>query len=487
MTSDFLQTLLSNAWSILLVALFFGGSIFVHELGHFLAARWRGVKVERFSIGFGPAIFSWRGRDGVEYRLAWIPLGGYVLLPQLADLGPVEGKSEVDVEKLPPISYSSKMIVFAAGALFNVIFAFALASVIWVIGQPENSDTASTRIGYITNTLELKTGVTVASPAVEAGLKVGDIIQAIDGHPVTKWFDIYTLIGLGAGQSADGRREALFTILRDGRVLQITVHPRLVGEEQERKVGLLPSYELNVVQVAPDGIAAKAGFLLGDIILSLDGQPLLNVYTYQDLLEASSSRAVTTRVKRIVTVGEKLVERELDLVVPARPQAKSAANIGLALSPGFTLIHPNPFTQVADQVTMSFRTIWSLINPHSDIGISKLTGPVGIVRIFHSAAEAGIRPVLMFTILLNMSLAIFNLLPIPVLDGGQMMFATIGRLRGRALPVNFIMAANSVFILLLLSMVIYVSVFDVRRLNRDRAADAAAGVPPAATPAPAKP
>lgn len=102
MTTDFLPSLLSNVWSILLVALFFGGSIFVHELGHFLAARWRGAKVERFSIGFGPAIFSWRGRDGVEYRLAWIPLGGYVLLPQLADLGPVEGKSEVDVEKLRP-------------------------------------------------------------------------------------------------------------------------------------------------------------------------------------------------------------------------------------------------------------------------------------------------------------------------------------------------------------------------------------------------
>ena len=103
MTFDFLQTLLADARSILLVALFFGGSIFVHELGHFLAARWRGAKVERFSIGFGPAIVSWRGRDGVEYRLAWFPLGGYVLLPQLADLGPIEGKSETDVEKLPPV------------------------------------------------------------------------------------------------------------------------------------------------------------------------------------------------------------------------------------------------------------------------------------------------------------------------------------------------------------------------------------------------
>ena len=475
MTFDFLQTLLADARSILLVALFFGGSIFVHELGHFLAARWRGAKVERFSIGFGPAIVSWRGRDGVEYRLAWFPLGGYVLLPQLADLGPIEGKSETDVEKLPPVSYPTKMIVFAAGALFNVLFAFGLACIIWVIGQPEPNETATTRIGYVYSTLELAGGGQIPSPASEAGLRVGDVIQAIDGHPVAKWVDIYTFIGLGSGRGADGSRQAIFSILRDGRVMEVTVHPRLIGEEQERRVGVAPSYELNVLQVAAGSLAAKAGFHPDDTIVSLDGQPVLNILTYQDLLEASAKRPGTVRVRR---AGQEIV-----LNLPARPQAKSGANIGLGLTTGFTYIYPTPFAQISDQVLMSFRTLWSLINPHSDIGISKLTGPVGIVRIFHSAAEAGIRPVLMFTILLNMSLAIFNLLPIPVLDGGQMLFATIGRLRGRALPVNFIMAANSVFIVLLLSMVIYVSVFDVRRLNRDRAEAA----PPVAMPAPAKP
>ena len=91
MPADLLQTVLSNVWSIFLVVLFFGGSIFVHELGHFLAARRRGVHVERFSIGFGPKICSWRGKDGVEYRLSWLPLGGYVTLPQLASLSGIEG------------------------------------------------------------------------------------------------------------------------------------------------------------------------------------------------------------------------------------------------------------------------------------------------------------------------------------------------------------------------------------------------------------
>jgi regulator of sigma E protease len=482
MTADFLQTLLANVWSILLVVVFFGASIFVHELGHFLAARWRGAKVERFSIGFGPAIVSWHGRDGVEYRIAWIPLGGYVLLPQLADLGPIEGRSEVPAEKLPPVSYSTKMIVFAAGACFNVLFAFGLASIIWVIGQPESNDTATTRIGYVVRSFEPAGEPQIPSPASEAGLRVGDVIHAIDGHTVSKWSDIYTFIGLGTGHNADGRREAIFSILRDGRPLEITVHPRLVGEEQERRVGIAPSYELSVVEVAGGSVAAKAGFHPEDTLISLDGQAILNGQTYQDLLDASAKRAVTAVVRRS--------GKDVALTIPARPQAKSGANIGLGLTIGFTLTYPTPFAQISEQVTMSYRTLWSLINPHSDIGLRKLSGPVTILRIFHSAAEAGIRPVLMFTILLNMSLAIFNLLPLPVLDGGQMLFATIGRLRGRALPVNFVMAANSVFILLLLTTMIYISYFNIRSWARDIRADrAAAGAPApaAATPAPAKP
>src|SRR3954470_9286521 len=105
---DLLQSVLANLWVLFLVVLLFGGSIFVHELGHFLAARRRGVHVERFSIGFGPAIWSRRGKDGVEYRVSWFPLGGYVLLPQLADLGALEGESTTEAGKLPPVSYLTK-------------------------------------------------------------------------------------------------------------------------------------------------------------------------------------------------------------------------------------------------------------------------------------------------------------------------------------------------------------------------------------------
>ncbi|HLS27130.1 MAG TPA: site-2 protease family protein, partial [Opitutales bacterium] len=153
----------SNIWPIFLIILFFGGSIFVHELGHFLAARRRGLVVERFSIGFGPKIVSWK-RNGVEYRLSWLPLGGYVALPQLADMGAIEGATERDPEKLPPLTYSDKMIVSVMGAVFNVIFAFLLAFIIWFTGKPTSEDALSTSVGYVVPTFTLPDGEIVPSP-----------------------------------------------------------------------------------------------------------------------------------------------------------------------------------------------------------------------------------------------------------------------------------------------------------------------------------
>lgn len=480
MSSDLLQTLLSNAWTVFLVVLFFGGSIFVHELGHFIAARRRGVHVERFSIGFGPKIFSWKGKDGVEYRLSWLPLGGYVALPQLADLRGVEGDSEADVTQMPPLSYATKMIVFAAGAACNVLFALALACVIWFIGQPMSSEMATTRIGYVSPTLDLPDGTKIPSPASEAGLQIGDVVRKIDGIAVNEWIDLMQTLITGAGRTATGRPMALFTIERAGRTEEIAVYPILSGDEKFRRVGIAPGYELLVHSVAAGSLAEQAGFQPGDEILSLNGIPALSVATYQEIVSAQAAEPIAARVMRAGT--------ETLLTIPAHPAAKPGATLGLTLTTGFKLIHPSPFAQVYDHVVMTFRTLVSLIHPQSDIGLSKVAGPVGIVRIFHSAAEAGIRAVLMFTILVNINLAIFNLLPIPVLDGGQMLFATIARLRGRALPANFIMAAQSTFVVLLFSMIIYVTFFDVSRVVRDvQASNKAEAAPAAEKSEPAKP
>ncbi|HTZ21829.1 MAG TPA: RIP metalloprotease RseP [Opitutaceae bacterium] len=469
MPTALFHSIISDLGSVALVVLFFGGSIFVHELGHFWAARRRGVHVERFSIGFGPKIVSWRGKDGVEYRLSWLPIGGYVALPQLADMSVIEGESTADTKTLPPISYATKIIVFAAGAAMNLVFALVLACIIWFIGEPVSSDMATTRIGYVSPTIELSDGTKVPSPASQAGLRIGDIVRAIDGVKVTDWASLTQTLITSAGRDEYDQPMAVFTIERDGRELEIVLFPRLAGDERYRHVGISQSYELLVHDVAAGSAAEKAGFKPGDEIRSLDGQPISNIAVYQEHLDQHVQQTVLARVKR--------AGQELELRIPPRANAKTGT--GLTLTTGFTLTHPSPLAQLWEQTTMTFRILWSLINPHSDIGLSKVAGAVGIARIFYSAAEAGIRTVLIFTILVNVNLAIFNLLPIPVLDGGHMLFATIARLRGRALPVNLVMTAQSVFMVLLFSMIIYVFFFDVKRLVRDVQADRAEAAAPA--------
>jgi regulator of sigma E protease len=483
MFSELLHSALANVWTAFLVILFFGGSIFVHELGHFLAARRRGLKIERFSIGFGPAIWSHHGKDGVEYRVAWFPLGGYVLLPQLADLSMIEGKSESVVAeaedfashtvgnatlRLPAVAYGSKMLVFVAGATFNVLFAFVLACILSVVGVPERNDTASTQIGYITPTLDLPDGTKVPSPASAAGLRIGDVIKAVDGVRVSNWADLTQTLEMSGGRDSAGHPRAVFDLVRGTQPMQIVVAPRLSGEDKFRRVGILPAFAILVYAVTPGSAADRTGFKPNDEIVSLDGVPILNNFTLGEYLEGHTAQPVIVRIKR--------GGAETALTIPPRPAVKPDTDFGLTFSAGSHLIHPSPFRQLWEQVTMTLHTLTSLLNPRSDIGLSNLSGPVGIVHIFSNAAEAGLRVVLMFTILVNINLAILNLLPIPVLDGGQMLFATIGRLRGRALPINFILTTQSVFMVLLFSMILYVSFFDVRRWARDVSSDK----PPAA-------
>lgn len=461
MPTELLQGLFSNLWAIFLIILFFGGSIFVHELGHFLAARRRGVHVSRFSIGFGPKIVSWRGRDGVEYRLSWLPLGGYVALPQLADMRAIEGADEVPAEKLGPVSYPTRMLVFAAGAVFNLLFAFLLATIIWFVGQPTTSDQATTQIGYVVPTLTLEDGTEVVSPAAQAGLQVGDIVRAIDGHRVNDWQELQQMLVTSAGRTEEGRRRNVFTVERNGEQRDIVVYPRLAGDERIRRVGILAAWQMIVHDVPPDSAGAAIGLQPGDRIVALDDTEILSGEAYVSHLTAHADRPIALRILR---GGEPLT-----LTIPPRAGVERPADLGVQFTTESRLVYPNPFRQFAGHVRMTIRTLGSLINPQSDIGISKLSGPVGIIRIFHLAAQADIRIVLWFTILVNINLAIFNLLPIPVLDGGHMLFATIARLRGRALPPNFIMTTQSVFMILLFTMILYVTVFDVRRIVRDAA------------------
>src|SRR5690349_19463122 len=158
------------------VLLLFNLLIFVHELGHFLAARWRGLKIDRFAIWFGKPI--WKTKlNGVEYALGTIPAGGYVSLPQMATMEAIEGKSESSGQPLPPISALDKIIVAFAGPLFSFLLALAFAVVVMIVGRPVSDSELTQIIGYVAK----------GGPADKAGLRPGDRVLAIDGKPVTKF------------------------------------------------------------------------------------------------------------------------------------------------------------------------------------------------------------------------------------------------------------------------------------------------------------
>jgi len=481
-SSDLLHTIASNVWVLFLVILLFGGSIFVHELGHFLAARRRGAHVERFSIGFGPALWSHRGDDGVEYRISWIPVGGYVLLPQLADLSLVEGQSRFDANRLPPVSYVTKMIVFAAGAAFNVLFAFVLACVVWRVGLPSDADPSTTTVAEVLPTLKTADGTEVPSPASRAGLRSGDVIVAVDGKAVTTFDDIVEQLTFSSGWN-DGQRRTVFTVHRGNTTVDLPMEPVISGTEKTRKVGFTPYAKIVVGHVAADSLAAKAGLQTDDQITKIDDRAILSRQQFGERINAR-----TKPMKLTVSRGNATVD--LTLEPPLSGQNPLDFGMGLKTEP----IHPNPFGQVYDAAVQSIVNVLALVNPKSDIGIRHMSGPVGIIGSFVDVSRAGLPIALFFTILVNVNLAIVNLLPIPVLDGGQMLFATIARLRGRALPATFIMTAQSVFFVLIFAFIGYISVFvDIpRRWGHDRTEETqsaptkkATAPAPASSPAPA--
>jgi regulator of sigma E protease len=484
--SNILQAVASSGWYIFLTVFFFGGSIFVHELGHFLAARRRGVKVERFSIGFGPAIWSRRGRDGVEYRLSWFPLGGYVLLPQLADLGPIEGESQVDVSQLPPVTYSTKVLVFVAGAAFNILFAFVLSSILWVVGASVAEEDQTTRIGMARPTIEVSPGKSVPGPAYVAGLRTGDVIVAVDGKTVTSFSEIGQLIALGGGRDEKNRPQVTITYERNGqRMPPAVVQPALAGADEMREIGIEPALKVVIAEVLAGFPAEQAGAKSGDVLLAIDGKPVNYSSYVEEHIREAGGRPVTLSVVRD---GQPLQLNVTPRVVVDPKSKAQTYRLGVALRGSFTIktVHIAPWKQLSRLVVFTWRNVQSLINPSTDVGLSKMSGAVGIARIFYNAAEDGFQSVLAFTILININLAIFNLLPIPVLDGGHILFATIARLRGRSLPVTFIVTTQSVFMMLLLMMMIYVGFFDIRRWRRDRAErELPARTAPAIAPTPA--
>src|SRR3979490_2180177 len=199
---------------LLEVLVLFNLLIVVHELGHFLAARWRGLYIEKFGIWFGKPLWK-KTINGVQYSLGSIPFGGFVALPQLAPMDVIEGKADVDRARLPKISALDKIIVAVAGPLFSLLLALFFACIVWAVGHPVSESDLPTVIGYVEQN----------SPAAMAGLRAGDKILEVDGHRVTRFFGMNDSVVWNVVRSEGP--VIPFTVARHGAVLTLNVAPRL--------------------------------------------------------------------------------------------------------------------------------------------------------------------------------------------------------------------------------------------------------------------
>jgi len=452
------MSLLTNILVIGIAVFLLGLCVFVHELGHFLAAKRRGLHVERFSIGFGPAVMQ-RTRDGVEYRLSAIPFGGYVALPQLVDMGRLEGGERRDPDSLPAISYADKMIVSVAGAVFNLIFALLLACVLWVTGQEV---VASTEVDSVAEEIVNAEGETVPGPAHEAGIRPGDVILRVDGQRVRNWRAIDNALLTGTGRGPEGQPAATVTVRRGDSTQTFTVHPELisVGTDAIRSIGIRPDTEL-VVRRIQDGMPAEtAGLRPGDTLVALDGKTIKSSSFLQVTLAQHEGGPMDLTVRRD---GE---QRTFSME-PTPVEGADGPKFGFVYGyrPETETVHRNPVEQMAAMGRTIKDTLVALVHPGSNVAPKNMSGPVGIVHGLSALARVGAIQAIWFLAFINVNLAIVNLLPIPVLDGGHMLFATIAKVRGRPLPRKFLETTQGAFMALLLAFMLYLTFFDIGRVT----------------------
>ena len=455
--------MLSTILYIALALFALGFSIFIHELGHFIAAKKRGLIADRFSIGFGPRLFGWH-RNGTDFRLSLLPLGGYVSLPQLADMGRIEG-GEKEEDKLAPISYADKMIVAVMGAVFNLIFALVLSLVLWGVGR---EIVKSTSVGFVAEEIRNANGAIVPGPAYVAGIRQGDTIYAIDGKPVPDWWYFQNAIATGVGKEEGeaGRRQVEVAILRDGETIAFTVYPELVSSERMRYIGIEPETDETsapiVIHLEPDMPAIESGLEPMDRLMKLDGEVIISGAFLNTYLSKHGNRSIDVTIERD--------GNELTLpILPRIKEGETSPRFGFAYDFQYKTerVHYNPVEQLYRFAETMKMTLYALIHKNSDVKVKNMSGPVGIVHGLTRMAQIGFIDLLWMLALINVNLAIFNLLPIPVLDGGHMLFATISKLIGRPLPKKFMENLQGAFMILLLGFVIYVSFFDVGRVGRD--------------------
>ena len=460
-----ISTILHVILLLAVVVTVFNIIIFAHELGHFLAAKWRGLKIDRFQIWFGKALWK-KEINGVQYGLGWLPFGGFVALPQMAPMETLEGESS-DHGPLPPVSALDKIIVAFAGPLFSMLLALVSAVIVWQVGKPAEI-IRSQVIGEVVKD----------SPADKAGLRSGDKIIAIDGQEVNGFAgsldSITNAIILSKGKSID------FTVERKGESKPLTFPSGFETEKTKwfqrgglRQVGIGPEIDhLEFGEIIKGSPAENAGIKEGDTLVAMNGEKFTTSDAAIAFVKATGAKPIDIEVSR----NGKPLKFTVTPVTPKSPAGKDPM-----LGVGFRgiarldtgIVHPEPIKQVGDSLRMIWTTLNRVIAPNSSIGVGHLSGPIGIGTLMYQflLMENGWRMVLWFMVLFNVNLAVLNLMPFPVLDGGHIALAVLEKISGRPVKAKPLEILQTACALALISLMLFVSTKDIGdRFGHDPAA-----------------
>ncbi|HLZ53062.1 MAG TPA: RIP metalloprotease RseP [Verrucomicrobiae bacterium] len=442
------MTILTFIYVAAAVLALFGAAIFVHEFGHFWVARKLGMKVEEFAIGMGPKICSWT-RDGIVYSVRWIPAGGFVKLPQMVTAEALEGKTTEDVPPAPPLH---RILVAFAGPFMNVVFAFALATIIYFVGLPLPVNPPI--IGY----------VEPGSAEARLGIQEGDVIKAVNNKKVIDWKEIVMNTAVA--------RTSVMPVVIEHAGQEHTYQLQATADNALglKLLNLDPRDHPQVIQVLSGTPAERAGLQPKDVIISFAGVPVASREQLIDLIRKRGGQATEMRVQR----GEKKVTLS---VTPAVDPGTKFGQIGVMLGTDSTQVYvvqkpgPLPWQNVGGVLEQTYMVISALVHSHeTGVGAKDLAGPVGILTMLAVEVKTDYRLALNFLVLLNINLAIINLLPIPVLDGGHILMAIVEKIRRRPMNVKFVEYVTTAFAVMLISFMLYITVFgDIKRLSFFRA------------------
>jgi regulator of sigma E protease len=420
-----------------------GVLIFVHELGHFLVARFYGVRVLTFSLGFGPKLLKFR-RGATEYCISAVPLGGYVKLA---------GETVQDQRTGEPDEFLSKskwvrFQVYLAGPVMNLGLALVVVAIVLSLGADVPLfQSSSPVIGT----------VSAASAAEAAGLKPGDQIVSVDGKRVETW-DALSLEYL-----PKANKELELGVLRDGQTLKIHVTPRAAGKYEIGDLGIGPILRPQFTQVNPGGPADRAGIKRGDVAVALDGVRGIGRDALVERWRSSAGQPVKLTVERD---GQ---ERDVTVV----PESEGGIGMIRVLVSYYELkrVDPGPIEALKmsakqnwENTVLITKTLIGLVTRETPV--RQLMGPIAIAELSGSAAELGMVELLNLMAMISLNLGLLNLLPVPVLDGGQIAILGWEGLIRRDLSIRAkerILLAGAALIVLLMVTVIY---NDISRLMR---------------------